>query len=330
MNDISFSIIVPVYNIAFHKGENLFSRCVESILNQTYYNIEVILVDDGSTDNAPQMCDDYAIQDSRVVVIHKANGGLSSARNMGMRIATGEYILFVDADDAIDYHSCEVFVNIIRQHPDIEIISSNAKAIKNCKVRYINFTPTKENVMVNGGEFIKMQMSKRTFYTAAWLPISMRKFLLENMLFFAEDIFINEDNEWSARLYLSAQIVATSNFTHYFYYILDISLSSPKDDTDRFIGTILYCYELEKRIATILDDDLRNWMMNFILTIWFYAFIKGRFYRRRYDYLIHRDFIKGKPRLFGDKIRCFLFSISPYLFCYVSKLIENIRWWMRR
>lgn len=90
------SIIVPVYNV-----EKYLSKCLDSIVNQTYKNLEIILVDDGSTDNSGDICDEYANKDNRIKVIHKENGGLSDARNKGMNIAKGEYVGFVDSDDYI-------------------------------------------------------------------------------------------------------------------------------------------------------------------------------------------------------------------------------------
>ena len=91
------SVIVPVYNVKLY-----LHKCVDSILNQTYQNIEVLLIDDGSTDGSSDICDSYTEKDSRIKVVHKKNGGLSSARNTGLDMATGEYILFVDSDDYID------------------------------------------------------------------------------------------------------------------------------------------------------------------------------------------------------------------------------------
>lgn len=91
------SVIVPVYNV-----EAFLPKCLESIINQTYKNIEIILVDDGSTDNSGKICDFYKIQDKRIKVIHKFNGGISSARNYGLKVIRGEYILFVDSDDWLD------------------------------------------------------------------------------------------------------------------------------------------------------------------------------------------------------------------------------------
>ena len=97
MEEILISVIVPIYNV-----EAYLNRCVESIVNQTYQKLEIILVDDGSPDNCPRMCDGWASKDNRIKVIHKGNGGLSDARNAGLKIATGEYISFVDSDDWID------------------------------------------------------------------------------------------------------------------------------------------------------------------------------------------------------------------------------------
>lgn len=94
--DIAVSIIVPVYNV-----EEYIDRCMESLLNQTLKNIEIILVDDGSPDNCPSICDTYALKDTRVKVIHKKNAGLGYARNSGLKIATGEYVAFVDSDDYV-------------------------------------------------------------------------------------------------------------------------------------------------------------------------------------------------------------------------------------
>ena len=101
------SIIIPVYNV-----EKYIRKCVDSILSQTYKNLEIILVDDGSLDNCGKICDQYAKIDNRVVVIHKQNGGLSSARNIGIEKATGEYLMFVDSDDSLEKIACESLINI--------------------------------------------------------------------------------------------------------------------------------------------------------------------------------------------------------------------------
>lgn len=105
------SVIVPIYNV-----EKYLNKCIESIVSQTYTNLEIILVDDGSTDGSPAICDNWAERDSRIKVIHKRNGGLSDARNAGMAIATGEYIAFVDSDDWLDKNMYSVLTDAIEKN----------------------------------------------------------------------------------------------------------------------------------------------------------------------------------------------------------------------
>ena len=97
MNEELISIIVPVYNV-----EEYLKECIDSIINQTYKRIEIILVDDGSTDKSGKICDDYAKIDKRIKVVHKENGGLSDARNVGISVSSGKYIAFVDSDDWVE------------------------------------------------------------------------------------------------------------------------------------------------------------------------------------------------------------------------------------
>ena len=119
MMRILVSVIIPVYNV-----EKYLDRCVESVVNQTYGNLEIILVDDGSPDGCPGKCDEWAKKDDRIKVIHKQNEGLGMARNTGIENATGEYIWFVDGDDAIDSNSINVLLsNIYKTHCDAYIIN---------------------------------------------------------------------------------------------------------------------------------------------------------------------------------------------------------------
>ena len=109
------SIIVPVYNV-----ENYLRKCVDSIINQSYKNLEIILVDDGSTDSSGKICDEYSLKDSRIKVIHKKNGGLSDARNAGMEIASGDFWGFVDSDDYIDSDMYSVLLeNLLGAEADL-------------------------------------------------------------------------------------------------------------------------------------------------------------------------------------------------------------------
>lgn len=114
------SVIVPIYNV-----EKYLAECVDSILGQTFQDIEVILVDDGSSDRSGQMADDYAAQDTRVKVIHKENGGLSSARNAGMKVARGQYIYYCDSDDYISRDAIEILYDTAIRN-DLDMVLFNA------------------------------------------------------------------------------------------------------------------------------------------------------------------------------------------------------------
>lgn len=113
------SIIVPIYN-----REKFLDRCISSIINQTYSNIEVILIDDGSTDNSLQICNSFAAKDSRIKVFSQKNGGVSKARNTGLQVAIGEYILFVDSDDFINLNCVMTYINKLKQNSKLDLIIS--------------------------------------------------------------------------------------------------------------------------------------------------------------------------------------------------------------
>lgn len=114
MKDL-ISIIIPVYNV-----EKYLSECIESVINQTYSELEIILIDDESTDNSGKICDEYAVKDARIKVIHQKNSGAASARNKGLRIATGEYLAFVDSDDYLEKDAYEYMVTQLNaNHADV-------------------------------------------------------------------------------------------------------------------------------------------------------------------------------------------------------------------
>ena len=101
------SIVIPVYNVSSYLAE-----CLESVINQSYYNIEIIIIDDGSTDGSDSICDRFAQYDDRICVIHTDNRGLSSARNLGLEKCRGSYLMFVDSDDWIEHHSVETLKKV--------------------------------------------------------------------------------------------------------------------------------------------------------------------------------------------------------------------------
>ena len=162
------SVVVSIYNI-----QNYIEKSVQSIQNQTYRNLEIILVDDGSSDESGKICDDLAAKDSRIKVLHKKNGGLSSARNEGIKIAAGEYIAFVDGDDWIEKGMYEDMLSAMQQQ-DADIAICNYKAVGK---EYVIDTSTDKVAVFEGRETLKVFIEEDTRYqiqNAAWNKLYKR------------------------------------------------------------------------------------------------------------------------------------------------------------
>ena len=150
---VQISVIVPVYKV-----EQYLRKCVDSIMKQTLEDIEIILVDDGSPDKCPVICDEYGQKDNRIKVIHKTNGGLSDARNAGVRAASGEYLLFVDSDDWIEANTCEILLDAVRKdNAEFVITAYYIETANGTSIKHI----FNENKIVFTAENIKEKLFKR-------------------------------------------------------------------------------------------------------------------------------------------------------------------------
>lgn len=250
ISNSTISIIVPVYNV-----EKELDRCIQSLLHQTYKNIEIILVDDGSPDDCPRMCDEYAKMDARVRVIHKSNGGLSDARNMGLKKATGEYVLFVDSDDYIRLDSCQRFVGIINDCPDIVV--AEATIYRQDYIIHQKRSSLEENITYNNKEFIIKSINSNEWYAPVCYNLYNRLFLINNELFFEEGI-LHEDVEYMMRLYLKANKINFLKYEFYQYVIRENSITQSEVFTKN-IKDCNYIYsKWKKTIDEIKDVDLKE------------------------------------------------------------------------
>lgn len=216
------SIIIPVYNV-----EKYLDRCMNSVLNQTLKDIEIILVDDGSTDHCPQMCDAYAEKDSRIKVIHKKNAGLGMARNTGLDYVTGEYVTFIDSDDYISEKTCEIcYHNITENLADVCIhgfVNVNEKGEEFPKVN-----PLKHSV-IQGEEVIDtvllgMIAAKEDYYKDTYIGMSvciclyLRELIEQHHVrFCSEREYISEDLIFQMTMIPYAKKVVTIEDTLYYY-----------------------------------------------------------------------------------------------------------------
>lgn len=186
MNSL-ISIIVPIYNV-----EAYIKKCVDSLIAQTYDNIEIILVDDGSPDNCPHICDEYSKKFSQIKVIHKANGGLSDARNAGIDIARGEYLIFVDSDDLILPNTVNMLYDLCVKN-DAELAScEHMRCNEGDDLDQLTVPPISKETDVFENEKMEMFLSSSKISTVAWGKIYHRR-LFENVRYpfgkYHEDVF---------------------------------------------------------------------------------------------------------------------------------------------
>ena len=214
------SVIVPIYNV-----EPYLRRCVDSILAQKYRNLEIILVDDGSPDDCPQICDEYAAQDERIKVIHKANGGLSSARNAGLDAASGDWVSFIDSDDWIEPDMYEVLLrNAGNANAEISVGGVNDELVDQDRV---TVTKTTYHGALKQETLSPTEAMARYFTTswAAWDKI-YRKELFQTIRFPVGEI--NEDEAIVLKLLDTCTAVSYTNqvFYHYIHRAQSITTSA--------------------------------------------------------------------------------------------------------
>ena len=252
------SLVIPVYNV-----EKFFHRCINSVLNQTLKDIEIILVDDGSLDNCPALCDDVSEQDPRVKVIHKKNEGLGFARNSGMKIANGEYIAFIDSDDFIDVNMMKVLYEIaIRNHMQavycgVKMYDSSGLVIKerievNKYTEFIGNTSCRE---IGLNMIAPKNKSEYGYMPSVWHSIFNLNFLRANNLdFCSERQFKSEDIIFHIDFFAVANRVAFIPQTYYYYCYNGNSLSRTFN-TNLYERTRIQYFEMLRRLHLYNYND---------------------------------------------------------------------------
>lgn len=296
------SVIVPVYNV-----ERYLPQCIESIQKQTLKNLEIILVDDGSTDSSGDICDRYAKDDDRIVVIHKENGGLSDARNAGLDIAKSEFIGFVDSDDYIAENMYEMlYNNMLANDSDIaigDIVYVNEYGVPLAEIN--NQSPMKDECLSSEQAQYKLIEEQNHYYVVVWSKLYRRK-LFKDLRF--EKGKIHEDEFLVHHIFAEADMVSTVKAGVYYYRQREASITTKPYSIKRLDGleafydrVIFYRENMQLELAKKTED---YWVW-FVLQAYNQFVFEDEMFAKRFFSLIERT---------DNEIGCILANelISPH------------------
>lgn len=296
--DLLFSIIIPIYNV-----ERYLLQCLESVLNQTYTNIEVILVNDGSTDNSGAICEEIKVNDSRVKVIHTDNKGVSFARNLGINIATGDYILFVDSDDWLEKDAIEKISKVLNKRLYDLVFFNLVKEIDNKLIPVYPFQDSRSLISKNELENMLPQLIKQEVINS---PIKIYKtdVIKNNNIKFNTGISIAEDYLFNIECFLNADSLFIMKDILYHYMIRNNNSLTRKFKENKYEqlmyvnNTIMELvtkhgkYNSEKLVEALLYIRLKN----------VYSCFTDLFNREcNFSYKKKLEFITNVTRLENDK-----------------------------
>lgn len=248
MKDV-ISIIVPVYNVELYLEE-----CLSSIINQTYSNLEIIVVNDGSTDGSSKILEEFADNDKRICVIEEHHVGASMARNKGIYLAKGEYIYFVDSDDFIEKNTIEIFYNTcVIKESDIVIGNVLNYFQDGRRVRFFHRSEKLNNITLTGKQCFVELMKNDSFFPMPFLYFVKKKFLLDNQLYFEEGI-VYEDELWSLKAILSAKHISLIDSYHYLYRQREGSVMESTDKELRLISFYVVVKNIHLYISNYFEE----------------------------------------------------------------------------
>lgn len=234
------SVVIPVYNV-----EEYLRECVDSVLRQTYSDLEIILVDDGSSDNSGSLCDEYKESDNRIQVIHRENGGLSAARNTGMGAVTGEYIYFLDSDDYIKPETIEDLVAVSEQEKVDIVFFDGYVFYTDCEDDGSAYLYKRKNryKTVNGRDQLYLLLVNDEYRTAVPLNFFKSEFLRKNELRFVEGI-LHEDELFTFQAFNADGIVAHCHEELYARRIRPASIMTASSAEKRYNSMLTIYFEL--------------------------------------------------------------------------------------
>ena len=248
------SIIVPIYN-----SQNTLEKCIKSLINQTYRNIEIILVNDGSKDNSIKIINDFLKQDNRIILINQENNGVSASRNIGIRVANGEFIAFVDSDDYVDEIFIEKTIEIFNK-TSCDVVRNNFRKvyedgkIMEDKLNCEEFFNKKQEISKIKDKLIK-NIITGNIQSYSWLLMIKKDLITKNELYFDEEVAFMEDLIYFLNLINKIESIYFIKDPHYYYYQNNKSVTKNSSNYIKNMDNLLIAY---KKIEKIFTKEYNN------------------------------------------------------------------------
>lgn len=328
MKSINLSIILPIYNV-----EQYLSDCIDSIINAVgSEQLEILLINDGSTDKSGRIADYYSNKFDNIRVYHKENGGLSDARNYGLSKAIGKYVFFLDSDDFLKPQAINRIIEVATNYNedvivwDASVVNETGK--KNKEIDYEFSHPGIESIKpYPPNEFLLNQLVCRNDYvTTVWLGMYKREFLIDNSLWFKKGI-LHEDELWTPITFLKAQNIIYLDESLYCYRIRNDSIMNQKNKNySRNLRDSIFIFNiLPSHYDYLVNDDVllkkikANNSKRYLHAIAKYDAYKYKDLCKRINKF---DLLRNSNGL-KDKIRSIVLFFSMRLYCELSKMIEQ-------
>ena len=311
------SIIIPIYNV-----EKYLEKCLDSILNQTYKNLEIILIDDGSTDNSPNICNSYCEKDKRIKIIHKNNEGVSSARNKGIELSKGKYIVFIDSDDYVSNEHIEVLYDCIISN-NVDLVISNLIDISEDGIILNN--EEKESFLMNKDQCLKELLSEDNFYHLCCGNI-YRKDLLEKIRFNCK-YRIAEDLDF---LYRYIKQISSAYFLskNTYYYLKREGSATNSIYSEKWNDELKICNFIISEMVELENNfhkyAKRKYIRLNINQAYRFKLNKNQTKILKNNIKIYKNEMFNSKLFDKEKLKIFLLLKSYYLFKIVSNIKDKI------
>lgn len=320
------SIIIPVYKV-----ERYLKRCVDSVVSQSYRNIEIILVDDGSPDNCGKICDEYAKADSRIKVIHKENGGQSSARNSGLDLSNGEYIGFVDSDDYIDSEMYETLLKLSLEH-NADIVECECRAGKSENFSVYGKNDHTVEIYSNLEAIEKFYFGEQINGLTSMVWDKLYKRHLFDKVRFYDGYNIREDANITPKLFYHSDKIIKYNYNMYNYCIESPDSSSLSISMNKFYDPVVLMNDLKE----FYDDINQPMYSNFAYAMYVGALLECEYYSflvddKKINSIVAKELKciridKSNDEFIGKgiKLKYLLYKISPFVFHMIMRLYKKM------